>query len=284
MEGIFQAGAGSKITDESELVEYHKLAAHNAFASCTYRADCTSNARLLHCAAICRFRCSCEHCLDQQAIPSLSAQLSDMDASINAFEDACSSREKSLEEALVSHAFERLQEACDEIALTERVLSFATSLSCKLDNDASLVEALVRAEFPRDGQGNIDSRTTRADGSVLVIGEESRNAVRSALAMIRHGGFVVRPLAARMGQGGDVHSGESSSEDEVEYPDEDEQGLPEPDIKEYILRCVVRCSGDSGPPRKSTVHRLYAMVERKAAHLRLACAVSESEGPTSMGV
>ena len=77
-----------------------------------------------------------------------------------------------------------------------------------------------------------------------------------------------------------MHSGESSSEDEVEYPDEDEQGLPEPDIKEYILRCVVRCSGDNGPPRKSTVHRLYAMVERKAAHLRLACAVSESEGPT----
>ena len=60
-----------------------------------------------------------------------------------------------------------------------------------LDNDTSLVEALVLAEFPRDGQGNIDSRTTRADGSVLVIGEESRNAVRSALAMIRHGGFVV---------------------------------------------------------------------------------------------
>ena len=217
-EGIFQAGAGSKITDESELVE-------NIINSlCTMplrRVLIEQIAPAMRASStVLRYADSdaaVNIALDQQAIPALIAQRNDIDASIYAVEDACSSREKSLEEALVSHAFERLQEACDEIALTERVLSFATSLSCKLDNDTSLVEALVRAEFPRDGQGNIDSRTTRADGSVLVIGEESRNAVRSALAMIRHGGIAVRPLAARMGQGGDAHSGESSSEDEVEY-------------------------------------------------------------------
>ena len=58
--------------------------------------------------------------------------------------------------------------------------------------------------------------------------------------------------------------------------DEDEQGLPEPDIKEYILDVLFGVLVTTAAS-KSTVHRLYAMVERKAAHLRLACAVSESE-------
>lgn len=216
--------------------------------------------------------------LDASAIPSLAAQMRDMDASVLAFHGAChgdtSRHNKTLEEALVSGAFGLLHDACGEIALTERMLSFATSLSRTLDNDATLVEALVHAEFPRDSQGNVDSRTTRADGSVLVIGEESRNAVRSALAMIRHGGAVVRL------PGGERASGGSASDEEVEYPDEDEQGLPDPDIKEYVIRCVARFNGGeaAGRDRNSTAHRLYAMVERKAAHLRLACAVSQNEG------
>ena len=80
------------------------------------------------------------------------------------------------------------------------------------------------------------------------------------------------------GCGDEVLGGGRSSDEEVVYPDEDEQGLPDPDIKEYIIRCIASFAGDSARSRNSTAHRLYAMVERKAAHLRLACAVSENEG------
>ena len=218
--------------------------------------------------------------IDPDSIPSLSTQLQAMDRCISKFEEKngveLMSTRQDNELALI------LNDACDEIARTELMLSFATSLSRKLDNDCRLLESLLSAEFPADSAGNVDSQTTRADGSVLVIGEKSRNAVRGALAMMRHGGSLPQKYSAGddNSHGEDVASDDEYDSSEVEYPDEDEQGLPDPDVKEYIIRCTAHHSrGGESTTRygNSTVHRLYAMVEPRNNHIRLACAISERE-------
>lgn len=173
---------------------------------------------------------------------------------------------------------DQLHRCLRELSDVERQLSFATSLMTKLDSNTTLVDSLIRAANPHTNT-DMDTTLIRSDGSVLVQGEDTRDAIRRLISGAPH---------------------------------DQKPPLPPPHRKEYILRLVSRLdpkpstSGSASAQaqtdvhpalHRSRVHRLYAFVNSEEAGrggryrfrlgwgrrglrescVLLACATSESE-------